>query len=117
MPDGPRPGPAAVVSLPAEIDLTNAEAVTAQVRASLEPGATAVIADLTGTVFCDSAGIRQLLVARDLAEASGARLLLAAPEDGAVRRVLRVTGMHQLLPSYPTVQAAQDAAAVTPGGA
>jgi anti-sigma B factor antagonist len=108
--DGMRSAPVAVVSLPAEIDLTNAEVVTAQVRASLQPGATAVVADLTATVFCDSAGIRQLLVASDLARASGARLLLAAPEDGAVRRVLKVTGMHQLLPAYATVQAALDAA-------
>jgi anti-sigma B factor antagonist len=108
--DGPRSAPVAVVSLPAEIDLTNAEVVTARVRASLQPGATAVIADLTSTVFCDSAGIRQLLLASDLAQASGARLLLAAPEDGAVRRVLRVTGMHRLLPAYSTVQAALDAA-------
>jgi anti-sigma B factor antagonist len=108
--DGPRSAPVAVVSLPAEIDLTNAEVVTAQIRASLQPGATAVVADLTGTVFCDSAGIRQLLLAKDLAEASGARLLLAAPEDGAVHRVLRLTGIHRLLPAYATIQAALDAA-------
>ena len=55
----------AVVPLPAEIDLNNAEAVSELIGAALEPGVTVVVADLTGTAFCDSSGLRYLLLAQE----------------------------------------------------
>ncbi len=64
-----------------------------------------VIADLTGTVFCDSSGIRQLLLAHDLAAESQAELRLVAGASG-VRRALQITGADQVLALYPTLQAA-----------
>jgi anti-anti-sigma factor len=54
-----------VVPMPAEIDLANAGRVGEQLRTAAGLGVTVIVADLTGTQFCDSAGIRTLLAARD----------------------------------------------------
>ena len=48
--DMPAPAPA-VVSLPGEIDVTNAGEVLVLLAAAVAPGVTVVIADLTATAF------------------------------------------------------------------
>jgi anti-anti-sigma regulatory factor len=63
-----------IVTLPAEIDSTNAGQVCDDICAALTPGVDAVVADLTSTVFCDSSCLRQLLLAHDRITASGAQL-------------------------------------------
>ena len=101
----------AVVSLPAEIDVTNAGEVLALVAAALAPGVTVVVADLTGTRFCDSAGLRHLLLAHREATRAGAQLRLVIPADGAVGRVTELTGISRFVAVYPTLQLAADAGA------
>jgi anti-sigma B factor antagonist len=51
----------AVVMLPGEIDVSNAQRVFDQLSSAFAAGATVVIADLTKTVFCDSTGLGTLL--------------------------------------------------------
>jgi anti-sigma B factor antagonist len=94
-----------IVTLPDEIDISNAHRVSDEVRAALRPGVAVAIADMTGTVFCDSTGVRHLLLAAEHAAAAGAELRLAI-ESAAVLRVLQVTGVDQLLMIYPGMQAA-----------
>jgi anti-anti-sigma factor len=95
------------VRLPAEIDTTNADQVAEQlVAAAAAQGVAVIAADLTATRFCDFAGVRALLLARTKLAADNAELRLVAPEDGAVRRVLGLVGLDQLLPVYPTAEAA-----------
>jgi anti-sigma B factor antagonist len=93
---GQRTGPV-VVALPAEIDLTNAEQVGAELDAACASGAGVVIADLTATSFCDSAGIRYLLLANDAATAHEAQLRLAVQPEGMVLRTLTLMGLHRIL--------------------
>jgi len=99
-----------IVPMPAEIDLANAGWVGEQLRTAASPGVTVIVADLTATEFCDSAGIRTLLGARDTVAASHAQLRLAVARGGAVRRALQAIGLQQVLPLYPTVAAALAAA-------
>ena len=80
------PGMPAVVPLPAEIDITNAGEVSGRIGAALEPGPATVIADLTATTFCDSSGVRHLLLAHRRAAASGTQLRFAVPAASPVRR-------------------------------
>jgi anti-sigma B factor antagonist len=94
-----------IVTLPAEIDLSNSAEVSAELRAAFAPGVTVVVGDLTRTVFCDSSGIRQLLLTHDQAVESQAELRLAIGSD-AVRRVLKATGAEQVLSVYPSLEAA-----------
>ena len=94
-----------VVVLPAEIDMTNAEQVAAQLRGAFVSGVHLVVADLTKTTFCDSAGIRGLTLVHQRATESGTKLNLAIV-DGAVRRVLELMDLTGVLNVYPSVEAA-----------
>jgi anti-sigma B factor antagonist len=95
----------AIVTFPAELDVTNADRVTSELQAAFGPGVTVVIGDLSGTQFCDSSGARCLLQARDTAAARQAGLRLVIPA-GAVLRMLTLAGFDQLLQLYPTLQLA-----------
>jgi anti-anti-sigma regulatory factor len=54
-----------IVTLPAEIDVTNAQSIGDELHAAFGPGVAVVIADMTGTAFLDSSGIRYLLLASE----------------------------------------------------
>lgn len=99
-------GTPAVVPLPAEIDITNAEEVLDRICAALEPGSATVIADMTATTFCDSSGVRHLLLAHRRASASGTQLRFAVPAASPVRRILAFTGADQVVAVYPTLDEA-----------
>jgi anti-anti-sigma regulatory factor len=40
-----------IVTMPADIDITNADSIGEQLLAAIAPGMSAVVADLTGTIF------------------------------------------------------------------
>jgi anti-sigma B factor antagonist len=95
----------AIIALPREIDITNADRAGAELRAAFRPGVAVVIADLTRTTFCDSAAARNLLLANDTASESHAELRLAI-ESAAVLRTLKILGLDQVLRIYPSLEAA-----------
>lgn len=97
-------GQVAVVALPVEIDVTNAAAVREDLLAVLNRGAVLLVADLSKTTFCDSAGVSALVrtFRRAAASASGMRLVVSTP---AVQRVLSITGVDRLLDIFPSVAA------------
>ena len=67
--------------------------------------ASLVIADMSATTFCDSAGVTALVRAVRTANASGAGLRVATSAP-AVIRVLGITGVNRLIGIYPSVAAA-----------
>jgi anti-sigma B factor antagonist len=85
-----------IVVFPPEVDISNAARFGADLLAEFRPGVAVVIADMTLTEFCDSSGIRQLLIANDRAKGSLAQLRVVVTSE-AVRRVLYVTGVDQVL--------------------
>lgn len=95
-----------VIIMPAEIDMTNAADVSEDLARAIATDARVVIADLSATAFCDSAGIRSLLVMAYQAADSGAELRVVVRANGAVRRIIDLMGLNRLLPVYPTVDAA-----------
>jgi len=58
----------AVVPLPAEIDITNAREAGRDLLAAIVPGVTAIVADMTATTLCDSAGVTMLALAHSQAQ-------------------------------------------------
>jgi anti-sigma B factor antagonist len=94
-----------IVPLPAEIDMANAADVGEQLRAAFAPGVTVVIADLGSTVFCDSSGARQLVLAHKRAVA-GNRELRVVISSVRVLRVLAILGVDRVLDIYPDLAAA-----------
>lgn len=98
---------AVIVALPAEIDLSNAEQVYDQLAAALASGAAVVIADFTGTRFCDCACLNRLLRVHNQAAGHNAQLRLVIPPGAPVRDVVKLLGLHQQLPVYASIDTAQ----------
>ncbi|HTS96484.1 MAG TPA: STAS domain-containing protein [Streptosporangiaceae bacterium] len=92
----------AVVSLPAEIDLSNADQVREELLAVLNRSPDALIVDMGGTTFCDSACVNALARAHKRAAESGAGMRLVVTASG-VQRVLAITGIDGLMGIYPSV--------------
>ena len=103
-----------VVVLPKQIDLTNVEQVAELLAAATNDGALVVVGDLGETRFCDSAGLRQLLVAVRQAAEQDVELRLAGARDPLLR-VMELVGATRLLHLYPSVDAALSDER-TPGG-
>ena len=95
-----------VVSPPAEIDISNSESVGAELGAACSSGAEVIVADLTSTAFCDSSGVRYLLLAHDEAAAHHAQLRLAVQPDGMVLRMLTLMGLHRVLQVHVSIDEA-----------
>jgi anti-sigma B factor antagonist len=93
---------AAVVSAPAQIDACNAGEVLACLLSVIREGPATLIVDMTATAFCDSAGLNSLVQAFRRAGAGGIEMRLAAGGP-AVRRILEISGVDQLIGSYPSV--------------
>ena len=106
-------GQVAVVTLPEEIDVTIANSVRDELLAVLGQGATLLIADLSKTEFCDSAGVSALVRTYRQASTTGSpmRLVVGTP---SVQRVLSITGVDRLVDIFPSVAASL---AGTPGSA
>jgi anti-sigma B factor antagonist len=98
-------GRVAVVTLPAEVDVSNADQIRQDLIAVLARDASLVIIDMSATTFCDSAGVTALVRAVRQASASGAGLRVATSAP-AVTRVLTITGVDRLIEIYPSVAAA-----------
>jgi anti-sigma B factor antagonist len=96
-----RPPLAVVVTLPAEIDISNDGLVEDELTSALSDGLAVLVADGTRTTFCASAGMSALLRAHRQAEAAGTQLRLVA--SPAVRRILELTGADQVLDTYPSL--------------
>jgi anti-sigma B factor antagonist len=94
-----------VITMPAEIDATNADEIRQALLAAVSDLAVVII-DMSATTFCDSAGVHAIMAARRRAEETGTDLRLVAT---AVLRILTLVGADQLIALYPTLQAAQAA--------
>lgn len=99
-------GSVPVLRAPAEIDM----ATSGQLRAVLlqwhRRGHAAMVVDLTGTVFCDLAGLRELTRAHQRAVAAGGGLRLVTPARGAFTRIFTLTGLDGIIPHFATVKQA-----------
>ena len=103
-----------VVSRPAEIDITTADELRAVLREATSGRHLTVVVDMTGTGFCDSAGFHALLGAYRQLDGEGRELRLVVPTEGAVGRVLGLTGVDRTVPCFASLA---QALAVTFDGA
>jgi len=99
-------GQTAVVRLPAEIDLTMADDLREALLSLLNQGARGLIADMTVTTFCDSAGITALVRAARRASANGATMRLAVTASSLLR-VFTMLGVDKMIDIHPSVDAAR----------
>ncbi len=92
----------AVVSMPEEIDVTNAPGLAAMLAAVAGQSPEVITADLTATGFCDSAGVEVLTRASQLAASRGAEFRLALG-DSPVARIFQLTGLDAVIPLFRDV--------------
>jgi phosphoserine phosphatase RsbU/P len=93
----------AVVTMPAEIDLTNSSDLGDLLAAVAAQSPDVITADMTATMFCDSAGVHALARAHELLAASGGELRLVLGDSPAAR-ILQLIGLDQMVPVYHDVQ-------------
>jgi anti-sigma B factor antagonist len=98
-----RAGTQAVITLPSEIDVTNADPVRQALMSAVSPDTPTLIIDMSGTTFCDSAGLYAIVAAYRHATAAGTQLRLVAT---SILRIFQVIGVDQLIPTYPSLEAA-----------
>jgi anti-sigma B factor antagonist len=96
----------AVVTAPAEIDIDTAEEFRAVLLRAAADGHATIVVDLTGTRFCDSAGLRELVWAHKRAVTDGGGLRLVIPAEGVVARIFTVTGLEGIIPRSATLEQA-----------
>jgi anti-anti-sigma factor len=86
-----------VVEVKGELDLSTVARWEENVT-TVGRDATVVVLDLSEVGFVDSAGVRSLFrLARDAAS-RGTRLLIVAPRDGPVRRLLEILSLGSVTP-------------------
>lgn len=93
----------AVVAMPPEIDMSNSAQLGDLLSEVISEEPDLITADLTGTMFCDSAGIHAIVRANQQARTHGAELRLAVGQARVIR-VLELTGLDRLMPVYRDVQ-------------
>jgi anti-sigma B factor antagonist len=100
--------PCLIVTFPEEVDVTNSAAAAADVFDALGSHGL-VIVDMSGTKFCDSSGMRMLLIARNHADVIGSVLRIVITPDSAVARSVAVLGMSSMLPIHANLDGAMQA--------
>ena len=99
--------PVPVVRATGELDLDTA----AQLCGGIHEAATRtprprVVIDLTGVSFCDSTGLRALIGAVREVEVLGGRAVVAVEPEGALDRVLTLSGLGEFLRVCGSAEAA-----------
>jgi anti-sigma B factor antagonist len=98
-------GPVAVVTMPAEIDVSNAAAIRERLLLLLNQGASVLVVDMTATTFCDCTGAGAVMRAYRRASAAGAQVRLVSGGP-LVRRIFGLLGIGRVIDMYPSVAAA-----------
>lgn len=93
-------GDRTVVRVAGDVDLTTAPGLRAGVIDLIEAGHRDVVMDMSKVRFCDSTGLSALIgIWHHARQAGGALGLAAVP--GRLQRMLSMTGLDTVLPTYP----------------
>lgn len=99
-------GRQAIAVLPRHVGQANARRVREDLLTAIGRGAAVLIVDMTATLSCDhpAADVLARVYQRAVASGTELRLVIGAP---AVRRVVALSGLDQLVPVFPALKAAQ----------
>ncbi len=98
-------GQLAVITMPEEIDMSNGAEIQEGLLAALAERPATLVVDMTRTTFCDSAGVRAIMLTHRQAAATGCELRLAISSPG-VTRVFSIIGAGQLVQIHPDLDSA-----------
>jgi anti-anti-sigma factor len=95
-------GDVAVAVVVGELDASNAAEIGERLRALLSNHSTAMVLDLAGTSYLDSAAINMVFgLGTDLTARQQA-LHLVIPQDAPIARAASITGLDAAVPTHPT---------------
>jgi anti-sigma B factor antagonist len=106
-----RVGTWAMAVLPSEIDMTCAADVAADLGTLLGESIGVLVADMTATSFCDTAGVQALVGVHHAARAADSELRLVVPA-ASIRRAFELLEVDRVLLVY---QSLDEAMADAPG--
>lgn len=95
----------AVVTMTGDFDLSNSDRLHDVLHAELEGVARHLVLDVTGVTFMDSTALGVILGARNQAVEKERSLSLVGASD-TVLRLLRITQIERVVPTYPDIQTA-----------
>lgn len=98
-------GDVAIVSVGGELDMATAPQLQDQITEQLDRGRHRLVFDLAELTFCDSTGLSVFVRAKNSCDDAGGEVRVAAPQRG-VLRILEVSGLVEILSTYPTVDEA-----------
>jgi anti-sigma B factor antagonist len=98
-----RSGERAVVHVAGEVDLGTAAALGEHALDAVRDVSPHVVLDVSGVSFMDSTGLKVLLTISRRAELAGGSFTVAGATR-AVRRILSLTGLDQVLRLHDTVE-------------
>jgi anti-anti-sigma factor len=99
-----RRGDSCVIAIEGEIDLSNAATVSEEIEHLIPPDLADIVLDLSGTGYLDSAGISLLVRLAQRLRSRRQRIRIVVPEDSAIRAVLELAGLTELLPMSTTFE-------------
>jgi anti-anti-sigma factor len=97
-----------VVEVAGELDVSNCDDVRAAAVDTLANSAHGLIFDFRDLDYIDSAGIALVFDVGQRLVRRGQKLALVVPPTAVIRRALEVTGIDEIAPIVPTLEAARD---------
>jgi anti-anti-sigma factor len=94
-----RDGGVQVLALHGEHDISTASDLREALDRAHESGGSVVV-DMSDVDFVDSTVLQGLLSGRDRAGGAGSRFAIVVPETGVARRLLSLTSLQELIPTY-----------------
>jgi anti-sigma B factor antagonist len=95
-----------VAALVGEVDASNVDAISGELRALLSNHSTAIVVDLSPTRYLDSAGINLLFALGADLRARQLELKLVVAPGSPVSRMLAITSLDRTHPTFTDVDAA-----------
>jgi anti-anti-sigma factor len=103
---GERHGDTPVARVEGEVDASNADAVAAKLHTLMTNRSTALVVDLTGTTYLDSAGINLLFAFAEELRARQQTLRLVLAGATPIARMAGITGLDRACPTHATLDEA-----------
>ena len=98
-----------VVAIAGEIDASNAPEIAEHLRGALSNRSEALVVDLGGTTYIDSAGLNVLFELSVALEERQQQLHLVIGQPSPIARMVTIIGLDATVPTHPTRAAALDA--------
>jgi anti-anti-sigma factor len=92
-----------VARLQGEVDASNVKEMGDRLRGLMSNRSVALVVDLSATTYLDSAGINLLFALGDELRSRQLQLRLVIPPKTSIARMLGITGLDRVYPTYTAV--------------